>query len=385
MKIDHFDPPGNIDDFGNDASLKQKWSDKVSGIFDNSVAAVTQFLHNHGGGTCQFYNPLTHGRTAPDLAPNLGDIPWNGFPKRFTAPGTANPVDFAGAEPPRNPGQARLQDEYLEWNVNRDNAGKITSIHFTCEAYDYFQFLADHAPDRVLALYRTFINPPVTDAQLRADLFPGGAYDHLNRWNTARGAMHLSHPANALEAEILLGADATVRRQEHGVELTQSLPLINCAGYGDPARNSDPKIGISVNNLARERRMITLANPVGLYMANFDGSGITLNGNPAGGFFRVVRGAFPRALRAVYELPPAEVAAGHTVSEVKIGNEALRFGGQLAQRITMHLFGVGSVEQPVNNTPVGCGAVPHQLAAAPHAAALGAADTAPPRQVKTRI
>jgi hypothetical protein len=358
MKIDHFDPPGNIDDFSSDAGLKQLWSAEMSGIFDDTVRSVTKFLNDRSGGTCQFYNPVTHGRTNPDLAPNLGDITWNGFPKKFISTGPTHPTNFAGAEPTRNPGQARLQDEYLEWHVNRNSAGNIVSIHFTCEAWDYFDFLGEHAPDKVLESYQKFINPPVTPAELRAELFPNGTYDRLNKWNTALGAMHLTHTANNLFAEVFLAASATVRRKEHGIEDTQSIPLIKCAGYGDDKRNSDPNIGIAVNNLARQKRMITLANPVGLYMADFNGAGITLNGNPVGGFFRVVRGTFPRALRAVFELPAAEVGAGHTVSDVKIGGQPLRFGGQLAERITMHLFGVASVEQPVDNPPVGCGQIP---------------------------
>ena len=62
----------------------------------------------------------------------------------------------------------------LEWHINHDVAQKIGSIHFTCEAWDYFDFLGKHAPATVLALYPTFVNPPVSDAVLQADLFPGG-------------------------------------------------------------------------------------------------------------------------------------------------------------------------------------------------------------------
>ena len=105
---------------------------------------------------------------------------------------------------------------------------------------------------------------------------------------------------------------------------------------------------------------MTLANPVGLYMANFNGAGLTVNGQPAGGFFKVVRGAFPLALRAVYELPPQLVAQGLTVSDVKIGARRHRFGGQLAERITMHIAGIASVAKDVHNAPVTvCGPVPY--------------------------
>ena len=112
---------------------------------------------------------------------------------------------------------------------HRDATGNIVSIHFTCEAWDYFEFLGQHAPDKVLALYQEFIKPPVSKTQLEADLFPGGTYDRLNKWNTALGAMHLTHIANNLGAEVFLGASATVRRIENGIEHTQSIPLIKCA------------------------------------------------------------------------------------------------------------------------------------------------------------
>ena len=98
------------------------------------------------------------------------------------------------------------------------------------------------------------------------------------------GALHLTHSANNLGAEFFMAASATVRRTKLGAELTQAIPLITCARYGNEDRNSDPKIGIEVNALARAKRMVTLANPVGLYMAAFDGAGITLNGHPAGDF-----------------------------------------------------------------------------------------------------
>src|SRR5262249_22816410 len=154
-------------------------------------------------------------------------------PKRFSSTGPGHPTRFADAEPPINAGQNRPQDEYLEWHADRDTAGKIVSIQFTCEGYDYYEFLAQKAPAKLLDLYRTFISPAV---QL-ADLMGGRGYQDLNVWNTERGAMHLTHPANNLFAEVFLAASATVRRQQNGAELTSSIPLINCADYGNATRN----------------------------------------------------------------------------------------------------------------------------------------------------
>ena len=354
MNVTQFDPPGRIDDLGTPA-LRTAYSDWLSGRFDVAVASVMQFLAANGGGTCQFYNPVTQGRNDPDLAPALGDISWNGFPKRFLSTGPGAPTRFADAEPAPANGKTRPQDEYLEWFVHRNAAGKITRVDFTCESYDYFEFLARHDETKLLALYRTFVDPAVP----KSDLVSGGTYRIKNKWNTERGAMHVTHPANNLFAQVFLAASATVRRSKPGGgEETQSIPLIRCAQYGAENRNSDPNIGRVVNGLAREKRMITLANPVGMYMAGFDGAGVALDGAPAGGFFRVTRGTFPLALRGVFELPAALAAAGRTVSDVKIGGTPITFGGQLAQRITMHLVGVASVAQTVTNTPTVCGVIP---------------------------
>ena len=59
MKVDHFDPPGNNADLGDDADLKKQWNAWMSREFGTGVLSVQKYLDHHGGGTCQFYNPLT--------------------------------------------------------------------------------------------------------------------------------------------------------------------------------------------------------------------------------------------------------------------------------------------------------------------------------------
>jgi hypothetical protein len=355
MRIEHFDAPGNVDDFGNEATLKAKWSRAMSKNFDDGVNRVTAFLSARGAGTCQFYNPVTHGRAEPDMP--LADISWNGFPKKMGSAGTGSLPRYAEAEPRIQPGQSRPQDEYLEWHVVRNAAKKITSIQFTCEGYDYWEFLAAEAPDKLLALYRKFISPT---AQMSELMFSGGGYNRLNPWNTRDGAMHLTERANNLFAEVTLAAEATVRRRDaNGAAIVAPVPLTRCAGFGDEKRNSDPAIGAGVNGLVRQDRMITLANPVGLYMDHIDTSGFRLpDGSSASGFFKILRGTAGRTLRAVYELPPDLAAAGLTVSDVKIGGVPIQFGGQIAEKITMKLTGVASAAQTFNSTPVGCGQIP---------------------------
>jgi hypothetical protein len=347
LKITQFDPPGNNNDFAGNAALASKWSAQMEQNFDQGVSDATNTLTAHGGGTCQFYNPVSHGLTAPDLAP--ADITWNGFPRKFLGSGPGVLPNFAGAEAPVAIGQARIQDEYLEWHVVKNAAGKITTVQFTCEGYDYYEFLGSEAPDTLVALYQTFINSSIT----KADLFSGATYNKLNQWNTRDGAMHLTQSANNLFAEVILGAEATVRRKNSsGVEITSADTLCKCAQFGDNRRNSDPAIGAGVNALVRQGRMITLANPVGLFMDHLDDSGFLLpDGSATTGWFQILRGTATHTLRAIFA-PPA--GSPFTVSDVTIGGVALNFGGQIAQKITMKLTGIASVANTIHNAPIGC-------------------------------
>jgi hypothetical protein len=51
------------------------------------------------------------------------------------------------------------------------------------------------------------------------DLFLNGRYFPYNKWNTTHGALHLIHPANTLNAEIFIAADATVLRKNSDGDL----------------------------------------------------------------------------------------------------------------------------------------------------------------------
>ncbi len=341
MKISQFNPPAKVDDFG-DPNLLKSYSDHISGEFDRSIAAVDALLTKYHAGQSQLYNPLTNGRTDPDTEK---EIAWNGFPRVFGSPGPGQDPNYAGAEPdpanlPTDQGlRYRPQDEYLEWFTHRDANGKIVRVDFTCEAYDYFQVLASLNKDAVIKLYQLYIDPSLTEA----DLFVNGSYNPWNAANLDKGAMHLTHPANALGAEIKLAADGTVRRKDPATEPPSAATLINCADFGDGRRNSDPKIGFEINQLARAGLAITLADPVGLYMVAFDDAGWQMSGGrPASGFMKIVRGQAGQAIRATYELPAPLKAQGLTVSDVTIGGTPIAFGGQIAEHITMGIKGVAA-------------------------------------------
>jgi hypothetical protein len=364
MKLTRFDPPAQIDDLAGNAAGLQAWSDLLSGYFTEAVTRISNFLTSHHSGTSQFYNPVSNGIVSQDLT---HDITWNGFPKRFVAQQPGQQTNYAAAESAPAAGVNRPQDEYLEWHVTRNGQGKIQSVQFTCEGPDYWAFLAAVDRNKVLALYRQYINPAVE----MQDLFAGNNYNRLNRWNTRDGAMHLTHPANNLFAEVQLGGEATVRRQKNNVELTSSSQLIQCALYGDATRNSDPKIGAEVNAFARQGYRITLANPVGLYIHSLDDHGWQFaDGTPAQGFFQILRGTGNRILRAEYRLPANLEAQGRTVSDVLIGGQPIQFGGQIAEKITMKLTGSVCQQGSVTNPPSPCGPVP-QLPPGPLGAVPG--------------
>ena len=182
----------------------------------------------------------------------------------------------------------------------RPGTGKITRVDLTCEGPEYWEFLSRVAPDVLVALYRRHVSPDATKAQL----MPGGAYNPGNVWNTAPGAMHLTHPANSLGAEIKLAADATVLRKRGNRVLTDADELITCAGFGERLRSSDPRIGADVNAPREEGYAITLADPVALYIVRLETQGWRRpDGKPVGDYLRITRGKAGMGLRAVYEVP----------------------------------------------------------------------------------
>jgi hypothetical protein len=343
MTLARFDPPGNLADLQTVEEL-EAWSDLISGFFDERIKFLRS--HHHGLEELQFFNP-TEGE--PAGASVTADIRWEGFPRVILNKHDPDSDEkYVEAEQllEEDGVKFRPQDEYLEWHTERDENGKVTRVTFTCEGPEYWSALAQLRRERVLELYQEHVSPDVTEA----DLFPdGGDYDPNNVWNTERGAMHLTHPSNALSAEVFLAADATILRERDGEPVTEYAELIDCAGYGDPGRFSDPKIGGDVNTLAQKGFRLTLQNPVGLYIDELDATGIAhADGSPAGDFFKPVRGENGLIVRAVYEVP------GGKVGDLTIGGSEIRWGGQLAERITMKLTGVAYTESPVRNPAFGC-------------------------------
>jgi hypothetical protein len=257
--------------------------------------------------------------------------------------------------------------EYCEWHVNRDpSSGRINRVTFTSEPPEYWQALFGGTlegssvnfpgdKDLLLDLYRKLVDFRVQLPDLLVQTpfrspfgdLKVGDYNPHNKWNTTHGIVHLSAPPNALTAEINLAAVATVLYEDkRGVPVVDPDAFIAGTGMGGPNRNSDPTIAATVNVLARLGAMVTLANPVGLYMDHIDVSGWEVPGglSPAD-CVRVVRGQGRMIERLVVEVPTDEF----DVSDILIGGVPIAFGGHIAECITVKLVGAASALGSVTN------------------------------------
>jgi hypothetical protein len=329
MALTRFDAPGFVDDL--DPSALAEWSRWIAEQLDAARDRDGGGEVNNFGPRLQFFNAL---RTPPAADAVTKDIEWPAFPRVIQVNSATDRQRWRAADSSRD-----NQDEYCEWSVTRDpQTDRITRVTFTSEGPEYWQFLAAAAPARVLELYRQHISPNVQ----RGDLFRNGRYVGRNRWNnsTTNGAMHLVQRSNTLGAEIELAAAATIARQRGGAAITEAQALIACGAYGEPQRHSDPHIGAVVNELARARHDITLANPVGLYIAGLSVAGWeTPDGSDPASFWTVVRGTKEKALRAVYEVPRDR---NFVVGDIKISGEKIEFGAQIADFIRIKLTGLAT-------------------------------------------
>jgi len=291
MRYDRFDPPAFLTDFTSDAQ-RDAWDQEVDSYFEDGVAFNKAF----SGVTSQFYNPARTDTQAPFEEPL---IDWPGFPRIIKNKHPNNPAKAwaeaeAGASSRAALGKNNNMDECLDWHVVRNDAGKITCVSFTCETRQYYRFLADTAPDKLLELYQDLVDPAHNDAVKIGDLIsPQGKYRPFNKWNTEHGAVHLIQQNNNRYAEVQVAAQACIlRRRDNGTTITDSNELIECSLYGEPGRSSDPKIGAIVNQKAREGHSLSLRNPVALYITSWTTSGAWKkpDGSPVGQYWRLVRG-----------------------------------------------------------------------------------------------
>lgn len=257
------------------------------------------------------------------------------------------------------------QDEYCEWAVRRNDEFEIVQIDFTHENPNYWYFLWEINPDIVCSLYKKIVNNDNVQLDdlcikdngvLVMDLTTGRPiYNPINKWNSGTqandskgGAVHLTSPPNTLDAEIFLGAAATIQRKDSKNQPILDMNDLICASlYGRKDRNSDPRIGWVVNQIVRENNAkVTLADPVGLYGQIPDFSAFELPSwanKKIEDCFQIIRGeevlkGYEKLknmiLHTRFILPDD---ANFKFSDIKVNNLPLKWGSQIAETIKVQL------------------------------------------------
>src|ERR1035438_10455844 len=151
MALTQFDAPGFLTDL--DATGLTAWSDFISEQMDEARERADPTLSNYGP-RHQFFNPLKQPPAADAVEK---DITWTAFPRLVQIQAISDKARWKTADNSRD-----VQDEYCEWSVTRDpQTDKIVRVTFTSEGPEYWQFLAASNPQKVLELYRQFVDTPV--------------------------------------------------------------------------------------------------------------------------------------------------------------------------------------------------------------------------------
>lgn len=370
-RLSQFDTPGYQNDFKpgeehKEQALRSRWSNIIN-RFTQGALQNDPWSSTNQPAVTQYYNPLE--TDIPEGTKGAG-IRWTAFPNRielyYANEDIVTRSKYADEGPPdanwRPQGPRGWQDEYCEWSVTRNAENKITKVMFTCENREYWYTLWDIDPEVVLRLYQELVSPEVKleDLYLKNNNQPiidpetgRPAYNDLNKWNstTTNGAVHLISNPNTLSAQIVLAAQATILRKDSGGNpITNPGQLLECSRYGTPNRNSDPLIGVTVNNLVRGSGVrITLENPVGLYIQEPNFGRYRLprtapSGARPSDYWKIIRGrkrqngeVVDYILHAVFEVPQEH---GFTVSDITIDGINIQYGSQITRTFEVALVGV---------------------------------------------
>lgn len=328
--LTRFETPAALRDFPAGSPFYDRWHTRVNGMLGTTVRPGSAGPEPSPIGTSvgEFFNPHRH--NVNPIAERV--LVWMGFPRGLLISHRDQRQRAFELGDARSATETRTQVEYLEWRVTREG-DRIKKVTFVTETPEYWQAMFDFDPARVLALYQSLVDPAITLAQItHAD----GRYNPLNEWNTSKGIVHyiVDGPDNTLAAAIGLAQGSVrlgARHVRDNFEMTS----------GFAVTSADPRVAIDVNDLARKGLSITAAEAIGLYMIDWDDTGWTKpDGSPVGNYWRIIRGQAGAALRLEYEVPAAE---GFYVSDIKIGGRPIRFGGHLAEHVTVVAVGRAGV------------------------------------------
>ncbi len=208
-------------------------------------------------------------------------VEWVAFPKLAQAP--SDEIDSR---------RFRLQDEYVEWHVEREG-GRVRRITFTTEFPEYYEALARIGPDALISgiqdalpgssptlaeLFGPNFDPEAATPDKRAFRFRNQLI--ANPWNNGqKDILALSHPNNTMGALFNLAGNCAILSNAQGADAI-------CAGaHGScvPGRNSDPFICNAVQSITRGNGALSVQDPAGVKIQRLrgiwklDGNAIDIN------------------------------------------------------------------------------------------------------------
>ena len=174
----------------------------------------------------------------------------------------------------------QLQDEYVEWRVQRAQ-GRPRVVTFSTDFLAYYEALARAGADALKAgvravmpsanptnvqLFGPGFNPARASEEARAKRFV--AFARKNPWiNGEKGILCLAHGSSTLGALFGLVNAAAVPNQA----IPPGAICETLGGDCVPSRNSDPSIASAVQSVAAGDNSLTLADPVGVEIARLAG------------------------------------------------------------------------------------------------------------------
>lgn len=266
------------------------------------------------------------------------DVPWPAFPR--TAPASASEIDND---------RFQFQDEYIEWHTERDASGNVTRITFTTEFPEYFEAFAMVSAEALKAeiarlipgaapqdseLFGPGINVNNLSPRTRAQRFRN--FLQQNPWNNGqRGILCLTQPFNTLGALVNLQGHCSVPRKD--IDAAQVCAAVG--GFCGPLRNSDPRVSLGVQNLARQGQALTAADPAGIFIQRLEGAwelGDQRVGdiNQAADIWTVSRGGHRGVL--------------HVTPNLTLGGDPITSGAQVSARL---IVAASVLHTPDNKLP----------------------------------
>lgn len=265
-----------------------KYSDPTGGEFLGNTTARDHYRSNLGDSYDGFAKEPNSAITWLEAFDFVADpdqinepiVEWRAFP-----------ISVAGSDQQIDDNRFRLQDEYVEWRVNKGD-GDIESIEFVTEFPEYFEaFAADSADALIGAVQAVYPDGTAVTEELFGDL-PFDIHElspeqrkaifrsnqERNPWNNGeKGILCLTQRFNTRNALFnLLSACGELKTQGTPEDTCN---LVSGTGACGPSRSSDPQVCTLAQKARRAGLGFSPKDPAGIEIQRLDGRW-KLDGNP---------------------------------------------------------------------------------------------------------